>query len=159
MQNVWLCFPELLIPKLCFTAGVAVLPQDPAIEAAGVDPQLVGHQEAESGRVQVGAAADDAVLGEAAQLPGHVGQHVNCRKERLVRGCAGGGNGDGTEAGGGAPGLDTTMMMQSGLYLTICGTMCLKMLTLRWTRLRRLSPSCWRTPAVITTMRELAVTE
>lgn len=59
-----------------------MLPQDPAVEAAGVDPQLVGHQEAESRRVQVGAAADDAVLGEAAQFPGHVGQHVDWRGER-----------------------------------------------------------------------------
>lgn len=59
-----------------------MLAQDPAVEAAGVDPQLVGHQEAEPSRVQVGAAADDAVLGEAAQLPGHVGQHVDCGGER-----------------------------------------------------------------------------
>lgn len=57
------------------------------------------------------------------------------------------------------PGLETTMMMQSGLYLTIWGTMCLKMLTFLWTRFSLLSPSCWRTPAVTTTMREFAVTE
>lgn len=62
------------------TAGVSVLSQDPAIEAAGVDSQFVSHQEAEARRVQVGAAADDAVLGEATQLPGHVGQHVNCQR-------------------------------------------------------------------------------
>lgn len=75
------------------TAGVSVLPQDPAVEAAGVDAQFVGDQEAEAGRVQVGAAADDAVLGKAAELPGHVGQHVNCRRGSAVstRGVAGGG--------------------------------------------------------------------
>ena len=52
--------------------------QDPAVEAAGVDPELLGHQEAEACRVQVGAAADDTVLGEAAQFPGDISQHVNC---------------------------------------------------------------------------------
>lgn len=57
-----------------------------------------------------------------------------------------------------APGLDTTMSMQLGLYLTICGMMDLKTLTFLCTRLRRLSPSCWRTPAVTTTIREFAVT-
>lgn len=73
---------KLLTRGSRFTAGVAVLSQDPAVEAGGVDPQLVGHQEAESRRVQVGAAANDAVLGEAAQFPGHVRQHVNCGGER-----------------------------------------------------------------------------
>lgn len=56
------------------------------------------------------------------------------------------------------PGLETTIRMQLGLYLTMLGMMNLKMLTLRWTRLRRLSPSCWRAPAVTTTTLELAVT-
>lgn len=52
--------------------------QDPAVEAAGMDPQFVGHQEAEACRVQVCAAADDAVLGKAAQFPGYISQHVDC---------------------------------------------------------------------------------
>lgn len=76
-------FPEQLTWRRrskTLTAGVSVLSQDPAVEAAGVDSQFVGHQEAEARRVQVGAAADDAVLGEAAQLPGHVGEHVNCQR-------------------------------------------------------------------------------
>lgn len=55
-----------------------MLSQDPTIEAAGVDSQFVSHQEAEACRVQVGAAADDAVLGKAAQFPGHISQHINC---------------------------------------------------------------------------------
>lgn len=60
------------------TTGVSVFSQDPAVEAAGVDSQFVGHQEAEACGVQVGAAADDAVLGKAAQLPGYISQHINC---------------------------------------------------------------------------------
>lgn len=62
-----------------------MLPQDPAIEAAGMDAQLVGHQIAEAGRVQIGATADDAVFGQAAQLPGHVGQDVHCIGRRQPR--------------------------------------------------------------------------
>lgn len=42
-----------------------------------MDAQALGHQVTETGRVQVGATADDAVLGQTAQLPGHVGQHVH----------------------------------------------------------------------------------
>lgn len=57
-----------------------------------------------------------------------------------------------------SPGLETTIRMQLGLYLTMFGMMNLKMLTLRCTRLRRLSPSCWRAPAVTTTTLEFAVT-
>lgn len=55
-----------------------MLPQDVAVEAARVDAQLLGHDEAETGRVQVGAAADDAVLGKAAEFPRHVGHDVHC---------------------------------------------------------------------------------
>lgn len=71
-----------------------MLPQDPAVEAAGVDAQFVGDQEPEARRVQVGAAADDAVLREAAELPGDIGQHVNCWRAsavsvRVLRVCVG----------------------------------------------------------------------
>lgn len=52
--------------------------QDPAVETAGVDSQFVSHQEAEARRVQVGAAADDAVFGKAAQFPSDISQHINC---------------------------------------------------------------------------------
>lgn len=55
-----------------------MLSQNVAVEAACVDSQLLGHDEAETGRVQVGAAADDAVLGKAAELPRHVGHDVHC---------------------------------------------------------------------------------
>lgn len=67
---------QLLLHVL--TAGVSVLAQHPAIEGAGVDAETFGHQVTEAGGVQVGAAADDTVLGQAAQLPGDVGQHVDC---------------------------------------------------------------------------------
>lgn len=60
------------------TTGVSVFSQDPAIEAAGVDSQFVGHQEAEACRVQVSAAADDAMLGKTAEFPGYISQHINC---------------------------------------------------------------------------------
>lgn len=54
-----------------------MLSDDPAMAAGGVDFQPLAHQEAEAGGVQVGAAANDAVLGEPAELPGHVGQDVH----------------------------------------------------------------------------------
>lgn len=63
-----------------------MLSQDPTIEAAGVDSQFVSHQEAEACRVQVGAAADDAVFGKAAQFPGHISQHINCWRVLTLRG-------------------------------------------------------------------------
>lgn len=55
-----------------------MLSQDVAVEATRVDAQLLGHDEAEAGRVQVGAAADDPVFGKAAELPGHVGHDIHC---------------------------------------------------------------------------------
>lgn len=97
-----------------------MFPQDPAVEAAGVDAQFFGDQEPKARRVQVGAAADDAVLREAAELPGDIGQHVNCWRARgRERASAAGVRGG--EQGGGvtAPGLETTMMTHSGLYRTI----------------------------------------
>lgn len=59
------------------TAGVSVFAQHPAVEGAGVDAQALSHQVTEASGVQVGAAANDAVFGQAAQLPGHIGQHIN----------------------------------------------------------------------------------
>lgn len=55
-----------------------MLSQDIAIEAAGVNAQFLGHDVAEASRVQVGPAADNTVLWQAAQLPGHVGQNIHC---------------------------------------------------------------------------------
>lgn len=60
------------------TAGVSVLSQDITIEAAGVNAQFLSHDVAEASRVQVGPAADDTVLWQAAQLPGHIGQNIHC---------------------------------------------------------------------------------
>lgn len=56
------------------------------------------------------------------------------------------------------PGFETISSLQSGLYLTTLGMMNLKIFTLRWTKLRRLSPSCLRAPAVTMTSLECAVT-
>lgn len=61
------------------TAGVSMLSNDPAMTARGVEVELLSHQVAETGRVQVGARADDAVTWEAAQFPCHIGQDVHCR--------------------------------------------------------------------------------
>lgn len=55
-----------------------MLPNDPAVAAGRVEVQLLSHDVAETGRVQVGTRADDAVTGQAAQLPGHIGQDVHC---------------------------------------------------------------------------------
>lgn len=55
-----------------------MLSQDITVEAAGVDAQFLGHDVAEASRVQVGPAADDTVLWQAAQLPCHVGQNIHC---------------------------------------------------------------------------------
>lgn len=82
------CSMKLTV-RFWLTAGVSVLAQHPAVEGAGVDAQLLGHEEAETSGVQVCAAADDAVFGQTAQFPGHVGQHVHCtqhtRERQLLR--------------------------------------------------------------------------
>lgn len=54
-----------------------MLAQNPAIEGGGVDAKALSHEVTEAGGVQVGAAANDAVLWQATQLPGDVGQHIN----------------------------------------------------------------------------------
>lgn len=66
------------------TTGVPVLADDPAVAAGRVDVELLSHQVAEAGRVQVGAGADDAVTGEAAQLPRHVRQDVHWRVKKMM---------------------------------------------------------------------------
>ena len=68
------------------TTGVSVLSQHPAVEGGGVDAEALGHQVAEAGGVQVGAAADDAMFGQTAQFPGHIGQHVHCGGRVTSRG-------------------------------------------------------------------------
>lgn len=64
------------------TAGVSVLADDPAVAAGRVEVELLAHEVAETGRVQVGAGADDTVAREAAQLPGHVGQDVHWKEQK-----------------------------------------------------------------------------
>lgn len=49
---------------------------DPSVHAVGGDAETLGEQEPESRRVQVGAGADDSVLGQTTHLPGHVGENV-----------------------------------------------------------------------------------
>lgn len=43
----------------------------------GGNGQTLGHQETESGRVQVGAGANDTALGQTRQLPGHISQDIH----------------------------------------------------------------------------------
>lgn len=59
-----------------------MLADDPAVAAGRVDVELLAHEVAETGRVQVGAGADDTVAREAAQLPGHVGQDVHWKETK-----------------------------------------------------------------------------
>ena len=54
-----------------------MLSDDPAMAGGRVDVQFLSHQVAETGRVQVGAGANDTVAWETAQLPGDVGQDVH----------------------------------------------------------------------------------
>lgn len=62
-----------------------MLSNDPAVATGGVKVQLLAHKVAETTGVQVGAGTDDAVTGETAQLPGHVGQDVNWDRQRRER--------------------------------------------------------------------------
>lgn len=59
-----------------------MLADDPAVAAGRVEVELLAHEVAETGRVQVGAGADDTVAREAAQLPGHVGQDVHWKEQK-----------------------------------------------------------------------------
>lgn len=59
------------------TTRVSVLSNDPAVAAGRVKMELLSHDVAETGRVQVGARANDAVTGETTQLPCHIGQDVH----------------------------------------------------------------------------------
>lgn len=54
-----------------------MLPDDPAMAARRVEVELLSHEVAETGGIQVGARADDTVTRETAQLPGHVCQDVH----------------------------------------------------------------------------------
>ena len=56
------------------------------------------------------------------------------------------------------PGFETISILQSGLFWTMAGMIDFMIFTLRWTRSRRLSPSCCRAPAVTITNLEFADT-
>lgn len=63
-----------------------MLSDDPAVTAGGVEVKLLCHKVAETGRVQVGTRANDAVTRETTQLPGHIGENVHWgEKTRLAR--------------------------------------------------------------------------
>ena len=47
------------------------------MDVLSVDVEVVGDEEAEAGGVEIGAGADDAVGGEAGELPGDVGEDVD----------------------------------------------------------------------------------
>lgn len=63
------------------TAGVPVFADDPAVTGRRRNADSLAHQEAEPGRVQVRPGPDDAVLGEATQLPRHVRQNVHWKEQ------------------------------------------------------------------------------
>lgn len=54
-----------------------MLSDDPAMAAGRVEVELLSHDVTETSGVQVSAGANDAVTGETAQLPGHIGQDVD----------------------------------------------------------------------------------
>lgn len=59
------------------TAGVAMLPDDPAVTARRMQVELLSHNVAETSRVEVCAGANHTMTGEATQFPGNVGQDVH----------------------------------------------------------------------------------
>lgn len=69
-------------PDVTLTAGISVLSHDPSVAAQGVDAQPLSHEVAETGRVQIAATANNAVFGEATDLPGHIGQNIHWEENR-----------------------------------------------------------------------------
>lgn len=59
--------------KCVRTAGVPVLADDVPVAGGGGDAELLWEQVPEPRRVQVGAGANHAVLGQPAELPRNVG--------------------------------------------------------------------------------------
>lgn len=47
-----------------------------------MDADAFSHQVTEPSRVQVGAAANDTMLGQAAQFPSYIGQNINWFKQK-----------------------------------------------------------------------------
>lgn len=54
-----------------------MLANNPAVAAGRMEVELLSHDVAETGRVQVGARANDTVTGQATELPCHIGQDVH----------------------------------------------------------------------------------
>lgn len=61
-----------------------MLSDNPAVAACRVEVELLSHEVAESGAVQVSARANDAVTWETTQLPCHVGQDVDCKSTKYM---------------------------------------------------------------------------
>ncbi len=59
-------------------AGVAVLADDPTVRRRRCHVEAARQQEAKARRVQIGARAQNPLLGKAAQLPRHVRQQIHC---------------------------------------------------------------------------------
>lgn len=58
--------------------------QNVAIKTAGMDSQLLSHDEAETSSVKVCATADDSVLGKSTQLPCYIGHDVHYKDKEYV---------------------------------------------------------------------------
>lgn len=54
-----------------------MLSDNPSMAAARSDLKTLGKQEAEAGRVEVGAGAEDALLRQSRELPRDVREHVH----------------------------------------------------------------------------------
>ncbi len=54
------------------------------VDGAGSQVQLLSEHVPETGGIQDSAWADDTISWEAAQLPRHLSQNVNCEKKRYV---------------------------------------------------------------------------
>lgn len=57
-----------------------MLANNPAMAAEGMDVQPLSHEMAKTGRIQIAPTANNTVLREATDLPGHVGQNIHCKQ-------------------------------------------------------------------------------
>lgn len=62
-----------------------MLSNDPAVTAGRVEVELLCHDVAETGRVQVGTRANDAMAGEPTEFPCHIGQYVHWRGRNIQK--------------------------------------------------------------------------
>lgn len=54
-----------------------MLTDNPAVARGWGNSQSLRHKETEPRRIQVGSGTDDTVLGQAGELPGHVGEDID----------------------------------------------------------------------------------